>query len=263
MNKSLKFFVFGGSILATSLSFGQTGPSSPYYMAAGDTLWTATGLTSVSSPTVSGNEYNLAVLGDIRTTSQRNSTDGNQYTLGMTPTGTTYAGTWTGLFDGTTDGVNNYTVNWDNGDVMAYDRNWQGGSTLFNVGGAAAVILGITSDGAGGLWVSDWNGSMVSHYTMGGTLLGSFDAGFNNITALAMDYTTGTLWMGSQTHQGQFDEFATDGTHLQTVFYANMVNANTLGGEFNYRPVPEPASMAALGLGIVALLRRKRSKSAA
>jgi len=259
MKKHLTLLLTGAGLAAASLSHAQ-GPSSPYYMGAGLNLWTALGTNAVSAPTVSGDEYNLAVMGDIRTTSQRNSTNGEQYDLSMVSTGTPYAGNWAGLYDGTTDGVSNFSLDYDTGNVLAFDRNWQGGTTLFNLGAGAGNYLGITYDGSGGLWVSQWTGTMVEHYSMSGTLLGSFNAGFSSITCLAMDYNTGTLWMGSQNAFGQFNEFTTSGTNLQTVFYGGMTADNTLGGEFEYNAVPEPASMAVLGLGLIALLKRKRSK---
>ncbi|MBS1701724.1 MAG: PEP-CTERM sorting domain-containing protein [Armatimonadetes bacterium] len=262
MNKHLNLLFVAGGILATSTSFGQMGPNSTYYLGAGNNLWTIQGTSDASAPTVTNGEFNLAVDGDIRTTQFRNSGDGQQYTLGLSPTGTTYSGTWSGIFDGTTDGRSNYTIDWDSSRVLSYDRNWQGEQTMFTLGGGGSgEYLGITYDGSGGLYVSQWNGGMIEHYTMGGQLLGSFDTGFTNLTALAMDYSTGTLWVGSQQHQGQFDEYTTSGTHLDTVIFGDMVVANTLGGEFDLgSAVPEPASLAVLGFGALALLRRKRAK---
>ncbi|MBS1703030.1 MAG: PEP-CTERM sorting domain-containing protein [Armatimonadetes bacterium] len=254
--------VFGGA-LAASNSFGQTGPNSTYYLGGGAILWAIHGLGDTMVNSVSSDEYNIAVDGDIRTTAERSSFPGTQYDLSMNPTGTTYGGTWAGLFDGTTDGVKNYTVDYDTDSVLVFDRDWQNGQTLFSLDSSAHQFLGITYDGQGGLYVSDWAGTMVHHYTMNGVETGSFDVGYDSITCLAMDYTTGTLWMGSQNHKGTFDEYMTDGTHLQTVTYGGINPPNTLGGEFDLAAaVPEPASFAVLGLGLgaFALLRRKRAK---
>jgi hypothetical protein len=230
-------------------------------MASGSQLWDALGTNAISAPTAISTEYNLAVAGDIRTTSERDAQSGSQYTLGMTPTGTTYAGTWGGLFDGTTDGVHNFSLDWDTGNVLSFDRSWANPSTLFTLAGGQGGYLGITSDGSGGLWVSQWNGSAVEHRTMGGTLLGGFTANFIDITCLAMDYNTGTLWMGTQGQEGTFWQYSTSGQLLQVVSYSNMAGVNTLGGEFNRGTVPEPVSLAVLGLGALALLRRKRAKN--
>lgn len=53
-------------------------------------------------------------------------------------------------------------------------------------------------------------------------------------------------------------------THASGVDSPTADNINTLGlvTQFQYRPVPEPASMIALGLGAAALLARRRRKSA-
>lgn len=262
MKKRLNLFLVGGGLLVTSTSFAQTGPNSPYYLGAGGTLWTLVGNSHGSVNSVTGDEYNLAVDGDVRTTRERSSGDGQQYTLALNPTGTTYGGSWAGLYDGTTDGTRNYAVDWDTSRVLAFDRNWQNEQTLFTLAsGASGRYLGITYDGAGGLYISQWAGTMIEHYSMNGNLLGGFDTGFVSLSCLGMDYTTGTLWVGSQQHQGQFDEYTTGGAHLQTIGFGDMVVTNTLGGEFDLNSaVPEPASVAVLGLGVLAILRRKRSK---
>lgn len=260
MMKNYRLLLIGSGLIAAATAYGQgNGPGANYYMADGTNLWTAFGASSISAPQASGNEFNIAVSGDIRTTQERNTGPGNQYTLGMIATGTQYNGTWGGFFDGTTDGTNNFTLDWDSGDVMRFDRNWQNGVSLFNVGGGGQY-LGITYDGAGGLWISQWAGTGVEHRAMNGALLGGFSAGFNSITALAMDWSTGNLWMGTQNSLGVFSEFSQAGALLDVVTYSNMATANTLGGEFDRNPVPEPASLAVLGIGALALLRRKRTK---
>jgi hypothetical protein len=261
MKQNYKLILISGLTVLGSVVQAQSGPGANYYMTAGDQNqnWTALGGTATSGVQATGGEYNIAVSGDLRTTAHNGSNLGQQYNLSMTSTGTTYAGTWDGIYDGTTDGTRNYTMNFATGDVLAYDRNWQGPTTLFNAGGTSGSYLGITYDGAGGLWISRWNSDVVEHRSMTGSLLSSFNTGFNSITSLAMDWSDGTLWMGTQNTFGTFFQFSTTGTNLQTVTYTNMAGANTLGGEFNLNPVPEPASFAVLGLGALVLLRRRRT----
>jgi PEP-CTERM motif len=261
MENKLKIAFIGGMVLANSVVLAQSGPGANYYMTAGDQNqnWTALGGSATSGVQALGGEYNIAVSGDLRTTGNFNSNLGQQYNLSMVSTGTTYAGSWEGLYDGTTDGSRNYTIDYGTGDVLSYDRDWQGPVTLFNAGGGFGDYLGITYDGSGGLWISRWNNSIVEHRSMSGALLSSFSAGFSSITCLAMDYSTGTLWMGTQGNQGTFFQFSTTGTNLQSVFYSNMTTANTLGGEFDLSPVPEPSSIVVLGLGALAFMRRKRT----
>ncbi len=261
MKQNYKLFLISGLTVAGSVAQAQSGPGANYYMTAGDQSqnWIALGGTAIMSAQKTGGEYNIAVSGDVRTTRHNGSALGQQYDLSFSSTGTTYAGTWDGIYDGTTDGSRNYTMNFATGDVLSYDRNWQGPTTLFNAGGTSGSYLGITYDGTGGLWISRWNSDVVEHRSMTGSLLSSFNTGFNSITCLAMNYSDGTLWMGTQGLLGKFFQFSTTGTSLQNVTYTNMANANTLGGEFDVNPVPEPASFAVLGLGALVLLRRRKS----
>jgi PEP-CTERM motif len=261
MKQNYKLFLISGLALAGSIAQAQSGPGANYYMTAGDQSqnWTALGGTATMGTQALGGEYNIAVSGDLRTTGNFNSNLGQQYNLSMISTGTTYAGSWQGLYDGTTDGSRNYSIDYGSGDVLSYDRNWQGPTTLFNAGTGFGNYLGITYDGTGGLWISRWNSDVVEHRSMTGSLLSSFNTGFSSITCLAMNYSDGTLWMGTQNTLGKFFQFSTSGTNLQSVTYSNMANANTLGGEFNVNPVPEPASFAVLGLGALVLLRRRKT----
>ncbi|MEI7986027.1 MAG: PEP-CTERM sorting domain-containing protein [Armatimonadota bacterium] len=261
MKQSIKLILIGGVLIGSSNANAQSGPGANYYMTAGDQKqnWTAIGGTATSGVQATGGEYNIAVSGDLRTTGNFNYNFGQQYDLLMNSTGTTYAGSWEGLYDGTTDGSRNYTIDYGTGDVLSYNRNWQNSSLLFNAGAGQGLYLGITYDGAGGLWISRWNSDVVEHRSMTGSLLSSFNTGFSSITSLAMDWSDGTLWMGTQNTLGTFSQFSTTGTNLQNVTYSNMTSANTLGGEFNFNPVPEPASFAVLGLGALVLLRRRKS----
>ncbi len=261
MKQNLKLILIGGVVLGSSIANAQGGPGAKYYMTAGDQSqnWTALGGSATSGLQALGGEYNIAVSGDLRTTGNFNSNLGQQYDLLMNSTGTTYAGSWEGLYDGTTDGSRNYTIDYGTGDVLSYNRNWQGPVTLFNAATGFGNYLGITYDGTGGLWISRWNSDVVEHRSMTGSLLSSFNTGFNSISCLAMNYSDGTLWMGTQNSQGTFFQFSTTGTNLQTVTYSNMAGANTLGGEFDVNPVPEPASLAVLSLGALVLLRRRKT----
>ena len=256
MKQILRPVAIAAVALCGAYTFAQ-GPGSKYYLTGGTTLWTLQGTGDTSVTTQSNDEYNIAVDGDIRTTQYRSSGAGYQYSLNSVPTGTTYPGTWLGFFDGTTDGTHNYTVDWDTGNVWSFNRDWQNGSVLFTLPGGASQYLGITYDNAGGLWVSQWTGSLVQHYSMNGTLLGGFDSHITDMSCLGMDYATGTLWFGSQTKGEQFWNFDTSGNLLGTETYTGLAGSNTLGGEFNLIAAPEPFTVVGTAIGCIALLRRR------
>ena len=61
--------------------------------------------------------------------------------------------------------------------------------------------------------------------------------------------------MGTQKRLGTFFQFAKDGTPMGSVTIDELDTQNTLGGEF--QAVPEPASITALGAGLLLLAKRR------
>lgn len=263
------------ALAGSASTFAAAGPTGRYYVTAGaqHLNWVIQGTTATSFAQVNNvganAEFPIAVAGDVRTignSSGGGTLVGSQYTLAGVFTGTSYTGTGQNFYDGATDGVRNFSVNYPatgTGTVYAMARNWTAATPLF-VASANTQPLGITYDPLNNsLWVSDFGGTRVQNYSLGGVLLGGFNTTFASITALAMDYSDGTLWMGSKNTQGTFYQYSRAGTLLQTVLYANLVNQNTLGGEFNFAPVPEPATLTLLGGGlalIAAAARRARRR---
>jgi hypothetical protein len=127
---------------------------------------------------------------------------------------------------------------------------------LFNVGGDEGFDLGISYDPSNNsLWISGWNTTYVTDYSLGGSVLSSFSTGHTENSALAFDPNDGTLWLNNRNTIGiNLQQYSTSGTLLGTLTFGNDVNI--LGGEFpeTASPTPEPSSMLLGATGAALLL---------
>lgn len=219
------------------------------------------GATVLSSPTGSGNDFGIAVSGDVRTMGYFGGGSGYRFDLNGNPLpGGPYTNTYAAdyIVDGTTDGVHNYGVGYYSGNVVQFDRNWMNPVPLFTETLFGAYHAGITMNASdGSFWFSQYGGGdLVAHYTHTGTLISSFHSGIVYSQGLALDPVDGTLWLNDNLIAGRLDQFDQAGNPLQQDTYG-ITTSGLYGMEFNTNVVPEPASMAALALG-AALLRRRR-----
>lgn len=220
-------------------------------------------VNSVPSAYSANSELPIAVYGDVRTTSYLAGGNGGQYSLGLVSTGTSYTNAGQDIFDGTTNGTSNFSVDYATGNVFAYARDWSNPSLLFNAG-FAGNIVGITYDNANNsLWLQTYQGaganttSTILDYSLNGTLLSSFDAGHGSYYgALAYDPADGTLWFADMYFSATIEQYTTAGTYLQSVNVAGL-GIVSYGGEFDLQTLrttstPEPATLISLGVGVIA-----------
>jgi hypothetical protein len=204
-------------------------------------------------------EVPIAVWGDVRTAGAFPGWHGGQYSLAGTPTGTVYPMTSiaSSAYDSTTDGSHNYLLDYDYSIVYQTARDFTNPLALFTSNDPYNV--GITYDAANNsLWIAGFGATtVVTDYSMNGTIITSFDTGNYSNGALALDPADHTLWLvdGST---GNLDQYSTAGVLLSTGPYVGY----TLGGEFDLgaTPSPEPGSLVMFGsgiLGLAGLVRRK------
>ena len=256
-----------GSVSAQSGTyFLMDGDSQRGYIATGGSITSS--FTQANNGTGGGlGEYAVAVSGGlVRTIANGNCGNGycanglgSAYTLAGTYTGTTYSYPASGrcFYDGTTDGTYNYSVDYCNGGVYRMGLDWTSPTLLFNT---SSFLLGITYDPtSNSIFTASFYGGSVTQWSMTGTVMNAFLTAGSENAALAMDYTDGTLWsvQGSTAYN-----FSTSGATLGTATYGGLYNV--LGGEFELSVVatPEPASIALVATGMLALVptvrRRKR-----
>jgi len=261
-----------GSVTAVSLA--GVGPTSVLYLMSpqeysGSGAYT-TGLdriqgSSVLSTTNTFNPYDYApaVWGDVRTDGTFAGSSGSQFDLAgnMTNYSAYYnAGGPVGyIYDGTSDGKYNYAVDYLSGNVDQFDRNWNYQGVLFSLS-LQSTYPWITMNAAdGSFWLGNYSTGSIEHYTHGGGFLGSFSTGFGpgSEAGLAFDPADGTLWMSAFSTGRTLYQFSQGGVMLQSDTYALGGNY-WYGMEFNAAPVPEPGTLAALSIGFLGILRRKR-----
>jgi hypothetical protein len=266
---NLRAIAFGFAAVLGSASTAQSaGPSSPYYVTDGDD----SGLQVIRSGAIVnawGTGFTLAPLAVTDTVkvykhnlSVNGGGDGIEFTLGGTPTGTTYpwqSGPLDQLLDGATDGAaHNYACEFvpselfsGNNGVWQFDLDWKSPTLLFSVN---VSLLGISYDRIDQkLWISR-DGGNIQEVTLDGTVVREFYPGVGRWTALAWERSTDTLWannFGSNT----FRQWHKDGTLIDEVMIDGLLPFVT-GGEF---AVPEPTSVILpVQIFLVMLVRRGR-----
>ena len=257
-----------GSVLCASMlavaSSALAEPVSTLYLTAGDQnqLFRASGQSLTTVVGAGSFEYAIAVRSDVRTLSayparEQGSGQGVRYDLNLSRQGDTYLNTFgSQLLDGTTDGRFNYTVQWNSGLVVQFDRNWANGQVVAS--GLQPDTIGITFDPfTNTFWTASREGNTLTHFSNTWIPLESFEV-TGGPTGLAFDPADRTLWLLQQGMNNRLAQYSTRGDLLSTITYTPVSQANTLGAEFSTAPVPEPASLLLLGGAVLGYFRPRR-----
>jgi hypothetical protein len=234
MRKTLFMYVAGIFATATlALAVPSQGPSQPLYVTAGDNhVWFIIQNNSVTQINDAGTEeYAIAVGTTVRTFDAYPGGNGAEYTLAGAPTGNTYANSFgSQLLDGTTDGTHNYTIEWNTGQVIAFNTTW--GNPAFLFGGLPSDPIGITYDGTTNtFWTACRGCNTIQNYSLTGTLLGGFSVS-GGPTGLALNPADGTLWALMQGLGNQLNQYSKAGVLLNSVTFPQVSGTNALGLEF-------------------------------
>ena len=177
-------------------------------------------------------QYALVVTNTIKTMGANVGDIGAEYDLNGVDLGPRYthpAGP-SRAWDGTTDGTNFYAID-SAGMVYQFDQSWANPVALFDAGGIGALTYDPTDNT---LWCSQFSTTDVTHYTLAGTVLGSFSTGHTQNMALALDHADNTLWLHDRTTQGTFEQWSKAGVMLNRIAIAGMSTQNALGGEMPF-----------------------------
>ena len=220
--------------------------------------------TAIASPQNSPNESAIAAYGGSLFTAQISSfgNGGSVYDANfnyVSSLSSSTTGSGAAIYDGTSDGNFNYGIDFNSGYIYRFSSTWGGTpAVLFQAAGLNPI--GITYDSANNsFWTSDFNDGIISDYSMNGVLLSSFNNGYSAGMALAYDPADNTLWMLTQWLSGNFVQYDTSGTLLQTMVL-NVPSSDILGAEFMTIPVPEPSLLALAGLGGLSALALSRGR---
>ncbi len=172
-----------------------------------------------------------------------------------TPNGTMFSGPFRDVMF-SADGNNLYATSGVNGNIKHYDFT-TGTTTDYTIAGASGLHFGAWRGDH--LYVSDFSGSQVFDlsFDAAGALTSSAVA-VNVNAAIGVAFSPDQQEMFVSSHTGnKIDRFLFD-TGTSSWNFESSIATGTNMGDIQVIPVPEPASMVALGIGALALLKRRK-----
>ncbi len=266
MFRSARILVIASALLSANLALGQT---NPLYMVSYDTNEVIVILNGViiNQFTNSGafGESGLAIHDTIKMVGRNPGQNGAEYALDGTPLGggPYFNPSFVDLYDGTTNGVNNWAIAHNDFDtdfaVIVGDADWNNLQVAFVPTRRSSGIAYDASTDT--LWIANNVGGFngLQQYDLNGKLLADFELPFISGAGygLAWDPGDDTLWMtggfGSGVDAYQLDKLGNILQELDVPGIArNWISAEIL--------IPAPGTLVLLGAaGLLGLRRRRRS----
>lgn len=161
-----------------------------------------------------------------------------------------------------------YAVSWTREEIIPTDLGSLSGASTedFTSAAGAGTWYAFTLDTDSTVTIDtfasspDFDSELALFDSDGNTIGGDDDTGDDFLSSISADLTAGTYYLAASSWNGRYDWDNTADTNIgwDRSGFSGGLDEDPFTLTFNVTPVPEPATMAVLGIGALALLCRRR-----